>query len=281
MVAAGLTSHISNVAGIGADLPKTAPLADRVVQDIQRGLIRATVNTGVSTAIQGGKLDENLISALRMEAVSVIGENVAQEIGSAVKDGDLNTATQILAHAALGCVTGAIASGDCGSGAVGGAVGETIGLTLLSDKRAEKVGAELGEALQNGELTPEQAEALAYKWEQQGVDLSKLAAGLSAALLGGNVDIAANAAETAVENNVLCAGVCIAGAIVAIGAILTVFDVATTYQEEGGEAALKQLTLDGAITVVSAGAGKIAYKIGGKVFKFFPKAWEAVKKSGL
>jgi hypothetical protein len=151
----------------------------------------------------------------------------------------------------------------------------------LSDKRAEEVGAELGEALQNGELTPEQAEALAYKWEQQGVDLSKLAAGLSAALVGGNVDIAANAAETAVENNALCAGACIAGAIVVIGALWTAYDVATTYQEEGGEAALKQLALDGAITVVSAGAGKIAYKIGGKVFKSAPKAWEAVKKSGL
>ena len=87
-------------------------MADRVVRDIQRGLIRASVNAGVSTAIQSGKLDDNLISALRMEAAQVIGENVAQEIGSAAKAGDLNTAGQLIAHAALGCVVGSAASGE-------------------------------------------------------------------------------------------------------------------------------------------------------------------------
>ena len=123
MVAAGLTAHISDVAGIGPDLPRTAPLADRVAQDIRRGLIRAAVNASVSVAIQGGKLDENLIFALRREAAFVIGENAAQQIGIAVDDGNLNTAGQLIAHAALGCVVGAAASGNCGSGAAGGVIG--------------------------------------------------------------------------------------------------------------------------------------------------------------
>ena len=83
MVAAGLTVHISDIAGIGPDLPANAPLADRIVQDIQRGFVRATVYAGVSTAIEGGSLDQNLLDALRLEASYVLGENVAQEIGAA------------------------------------------------------------------------------------------------------------------------------------------------------------------------------------------------------
>ena len=89
MVAAGLTSHISDVAGIGEDLAKTAPLADRVSQDIQRGLLRATVNAGVSTAIQGGELGENFISALRMEAaVSKEFRTTRSEAGNQMKEAD-------------------------------------------------------------------------------------------------------------------------------------------------------------------------------------------------
>ena len=90
MAMAGLIAHVGDVAGIGADLPKAAPLTDRVAQDIRRSLIRMTVNAGVSTAIEGGSLDENLISVLRQEAASVIGENAAQEIGRAFHSGEID-----------------------------------------------------------------------------------------------------------------------------------------------------------------------------------------------
>lgn len=128
MVTAGLTAGLTDGLQLHTELPTTAPLTDRIVQDIQQGLIKASVRAGISTAISGGKLGDNLISALRVEAASVIGENVAQEIGKAVDAQDMNTASQLIAHAALGCVTGAVASGDCGSGALGGVVGETVGL---------------------------------------------------------------------------------------------------------------------------------------------------------
>ncbi|NKC13806.1 MAG: filamentous hemagglutinin N-terminal domain-containing protein [Gammaproteobacteria bacterium] len=213
MVATGLTVHISDVADIGTDLPKTASLADRVVRDIQRGLIRTTVNAGVSTAIEGGKLDANLIAALRMEAASVIGENAAQEIGIAVDDGHLNTAGQLIAHAALGCVVGAAASGDCGSGAAGGVVGETVGLITKArladwlEKRAEDA--------RSGEVSKEQLLQELNEYQDAGVNVARLVSGLAVAVAGGDVDTAALTGGNAAQNNALCGGLCI-GVIAAI-----------------------------------------------------------------
>ena len=125
--------------------------ADRIAQNIRRGLIRATVNAGVSTAIQGGKLDENLISALRQEAASVIGENASQEIGKAFHSGEINKFTQLVAHAAVGCASGAVASGDCGSGALGAVVGE-----VTAEIQEQRIQDRLQRELSDGSITKEE-----------------------------------------------------------------------------------------------------------------------------
>ena len=69
MIAAGLTVYITDIAGIEAHAPDAT-----IVQDIQKGLVRATVNASVSKVIQGGELGDNLVAALRMEAASIVGE---------------------------------------------------------------------------------------------------------------------------------------------------------------------------------------------------------------
>ena len=65
------------------------------------------------------------------------------------------------------------------------------------------MGEELAEAVQSGQLSAARAEALAWGWQERGVDLSVLAAGLSVALAGGDVDVGAGAAENAVRHNAL------------------------------------------------------------------------------
>ena len=60
---------------------------------------------------------------------------------------------------------------------------------LLDNKTAVEVGEELAEAVQSGQLSAARAEALAWGWQERGVDLSVLAAGLSIALAGGDVDV--------------------------------------------------------------------------------------------
>ena len=209
MVAAGLTAHVGDAAGIGADLPKTAPLPDRVAQDIRRNLIRASVNASVSTAIEGGEIDENLVSALRREAASVIGENAAQEIGRAFHSGEIDRFAQLVAHAAVGCVGGAVASGECGSGAFGAVVGEAA-----AEIQAQRIQERLSRELADGSITREEALAMAEDMRDSGVDIARLASGLSAALVGADVDAAADAGEAAAENNAFWIPVIIAVATV-------------------------------------------------------------------
>ncbi|SIR15803.1 Possible hemagglutinin, partial [Rhizobium sp. RU33A] len=192
MVTAGLTTQLLHSAGLGVKLPDTAPFPDRLVQSIQQGLIRATVRAGVTTAIEGGKLDDALVAALRLEAASILGEHVAETIGAAYHGGDIGKLPQLIAHAALGCATGALASGDCTGGAVGGVVGE-ITASLVEDS--------LRHALTKGNLTQAEALVMVTEWRARGVEVARVAAGLAAALAGGDVNTGADAGGNAAENN--------------------------------------------------------------------------------
>ena len=230
MVAAGLSVKLTGLAGLDKALPQNAAFADRVVHSLQQNLIRSTVQAGVSTAIQGGKLDDALVAALRQSAAATLGEVVATEIGrayaDAAKDGKnpVEFVVHKVAHAALGCATGAIASGDCGSGAIGGAVGETVSEAYFSAEQQEALAAELAELVESGELKPGELRSRVESWRNRGIDVSRVAAGLSAALAGGDVDVAADTAGTAVRNNICGFGICVAAVLAVIAAVLEVTD---------------------------------------------------------
>ena len=196
MLTAGLTTGLTEAAGLGAELLPGAPLAERVGQDIGQGLIAAGVDTGVSTIVEGQELGEALLGSLRTEAAGVLGENVAQEIGAAVANGDLDTAGQLIAHGALGCATGVIAAGDCASGAAGAVIGEATALIYQSQIEGWLEDAEAG-TLSIDEIA-DQVEAM----KKAGVDVAKLASGFAVGMAGGNVDVAAEAGANAAENNV-------------------------------------------------------------------------------
>jgi len=100
-------------------------------------------------------------------------------------------------------VLGEITDNDAASGALGAMIGEFTG-SILAD--------EIKQALLAGEVTPAQA----AQWTNAGVDLSKLAAGLVAAGVGANVDVAADAGGNAVQNNAIFI---LAGAIAAISTL--------------------------------------------------------------
>ena len=208
MLTAGLTTGLTEAAGLGGELPSTAPLGDRLAEDIGEGLIAAGVDTGVSTIVEGQELGDALLDSLRTEAAGVLGENVAQEIGAAVASGDLDTAGQLIAHGALGCATGAIAAGDCASGAAGAVIGEATALIYkeqiegwLSDAEAFELDQFLDQA---GEM------------QQAGVDLAKLISGLLVGVAGGDVDVAAGAGANAAEHN---AGIA-AAVVIGVAAIV-------------------------------------------------------------
>ncbi|MEH0069918.1 DUF637 domain-containing protein [Pannonibacter sp. Pt2-lr] len=196
MVTAGLTAHLMDVSGIGANLDPQAPLADRIVQDLQRGLIRASVTAGVEAAVNGQPLGDALISALRQQAALVLGETLAEEIGAAVHEGGMDRLPQLIAHAAVGCLTGSVATGDCKGGAAGAVAGE-----LTADAISAMIEDDLREAFAKGTLSEAEAEHMVLEWRESGVNVARLAGGLAAALAGGDVDTGADAGGNAAENN--------------------------------------------------------------------------------
>ena len=208
MVTAGLTAHLMDVSGIGQSLPRTAPMADRILREAQRNLIKATVNASVETVIQGGDFGDNLMSALRLAAADMVGKVAAEEIGQAKFNGDIGTSAQLIAHAALGCATGAIQSGDCAGGAAGGVAGELVAQIQLQAWVRDKL--EQAESLRGQTLTAQEAmmirallESDFERFRAKGVDVARLAGGLAAALAGGDVDTGANTGGNAAENNAI------------------------------------------------------------------------------
>ena len=200
MVTAGLTAHLEQAAGLAGELTGMA-------QYMERGLIRATVRAGVGTALQGGSLDENFIRALRLEAASTLGEVTARKIGAEVDANDLGTASRLIAHAALGCVVGAVASDECGSGAVGGVTGEAVGL-MTRARLAEWLETRSRDA-RAGKVTPARILEELRAYQESGINVARLASGLAVVAAGGDVATAAFAGGNAAEHNALCGGLCI------------------------------------------------------------------------
>ena len=195
MLTAGLTQGALDVAGV-AEEPALLSQAESMEDatkilnaELLRTAIRTGIGAGVETAVNGGNLDENAITSLKVAAAASIGSQGAKAIGTAFEKGQIDVGVKYIAHAALGGVLGEITSEDAASGAMGAVVGEFTG---------EMLKAEIEEAVLAREITPAQA----LKWTDAGVDLSKLAAGLVAAGVGANVDVAADAGGNAAKNNV-------------------------------------------------------------------------------
>ncbi len=91
-----------------------------------------------------------------------------------------------IAHAVAGCAAAAAGKNKCQDGAIGAAVGEIVGEALVNNTDFSG-------------MTPEQI----AKEKAKIVDYAKLAAGTVVGVTGGDVNAAAQTAQTAVENNTL------------------------------------------------------------------------------
>ncbi|WP_354190856.1 VENN motif pre-toxin domain-containing protein, partial [Bartonella silvatica] len=128
----------------------------------------------------------------------------------------------IVAHAGLGCLKGAVASGACSAGAIGGAVGEATAMLqfqLWSKNLIQKEIAALDGRIPTAE---EQArinakiDAQFADFRDHTIDVARAAGGFAAALAGGDVDAGADAAGNAAENNFLPAVAALAAFIVSL-----------------------------------------------------------------
>jgi len=195
MLTAGLTQGVLNVAQIDAVTPG-ATLGQNVANAAQRNLIKAAIKIGVQTTVEGQPLDQSLISALRLAAADTLGASVATEIGKAVHGNEINTAAQLIAHAALGCATGAIGAGDCAGGAVGAVSGEITSKVMLANWLQGTL-----ESFANGTVDETMLEQDFARLKAQGVNMASLVGGLMAAMVGGDVNAGASAGSNAAEYN--------------------------------------------------------------------------------
>jgi len=207
MLTAGIANKALQSINISAVTDPTS-FKQVAIQSFKTNIVSNSIRATLSTAIEGGDLSDNLKQALRASVASALGEAAANEIGEsylkARKEGGNNPlkyASHKIAHAALGCATGQIGSGDCESGALGGLVG-AITAEAYDQQRDEFV-EDLNELYKGEGKDQELVQAKVRKWTEMGVDVSKVAAGLVAAAAGKDVDVAANAGGNAAEHNIL------------------------------------------------------------------------------
>lgn len=185
MVSAGLSTKLTVEGGILGELPKGNDLTTRIARELKRELVQSSVDTALDVVILGQDLDEALAGNLRGAAAAAIGTVAAQRIGEAAGQGDIDRATQLIAHAALGCAVGAVGSDDCNSGAIGALSGEIAAL-IYTDA-----------ALRD----PKRIKATLERWEERGLAISEIVGGLLAAAAGGSANVGADAGRNAAENN--------------------------------------------------------------------------------
>nr|WP_280515237.1 DUF637 domain-containing protein [Uruburuella testudinis] len=141
-------------------------------------LANAGSSAVISTTINGGSLGDSLESAI----IAALVQTAHGAAASKIKGLDNHYIAHKVAHAIAGCAAAAANKGKCQDGAIGAAVGEIVGEKLLNGRNVKT-------------LNPEEyKQILAY---------SRLVAGTAAGLAGGDVNVAADAAKVAVENNAL------------------------------------------------------------------------------
>ncbi|CAM8633227.1 VENN motif-containing domain containing protein [Comamonadaceae bacterium] len=189
MVTAGALSNLNQTLGFngqsgagasGTNGITTSQAANQFTSNLLKNVTNNVAGAAIDSAINGKPLDEKaLASALSSALVTAGMAQGANTIGAS----DLNSFTNKLAHAALGCAGGAAMGGSCESGAVGAVVGELA---------AEYINPTADPALR-----------------EQTLAFAKTIAAVAGVIVGGggnnaaDVNIAATAGANAAENNYL------------------------------------------------------------------------------
>ncbi len=129
MVSAGFTAQLNNTAGLGDFDPTTATAMENTIYRAQTGLIGASVNATVSTAINGGDIGDNLTAGWSNAMVMAGLAGAQHKIGdfgdaNGLPDGSL---PKILAHAVAGGLASEAAGGSFADGAMAAALSEAVG----------------------------------------------------------------------------------------------------------------------------------------------------------
>lgn len=209
-----------------------------LTSQVMQAVTHATVQAGAQAVIAGADFEEGFVQALVSNSLAIVGEKLAGKIGAAKRSGDINTATQLVAHAAVGCLTGSISAastgGDgesgCASGAGGAVVGELIGLAYAEDLESDLNDWVKEQVAEGKPYDHDAVMQQALEFKARGVDMAKLGAALTAFAAGGDVDIAAVAGQNAAENN----GWSLAAILAVVTVVVAIANTSYVSIREGG-----------------------------------------------
>ncbi len=219
--------------GIDAEFFNVGEADLNLAQELEQAVYHAAGSAAVNTAINGGSLTDNFKNSLITNSISVIGSHMADGINDSAKNGQINDAIRYVAHAGAGCIVGvASASGNsqddgCASGALGSVV-STIATDIYRSENIDEIETLLEEEqdyfdslyynsdpdLNDGNpLTTDQVKEIAFSsqhsqrkritaLQNNGVDLGKLSAALSAFIVGLDVNIASTSGGITAQSNV-------------------------------------------------------------------------------
>ncbi|WP_269915490.1 two-partner secretion domain-containing protein [Acinetobacter sp. HY1485] len=188
VVTAGVLNGLGNTSFM-KDMSKLteakSAVVDQITGRIATGLVNAGATAAVTTVVNGDSFSDALTSALASNAAAQLQAGLSQQIhGLESNNFDTRYVLHKIAHAASGCVSAKVGQGSCEAGAIGAVVGEVVAEEL--DKKVN---------------TSTMTAAELAKHQQKVRDISKLAAASVATATGHDVNVAANSAETAVQNN--------------------------------------------------------------------------------
>ncbi|EGE18383.1 DUF637 domain-containing protein [Moraxella catarrhalis] len=175
IASAGIGSKINKSLGLSNTDITQAGFNDRLIKGIADGTSRGLLES----AVYGVDLEEALKQSLTKELVGLGTQNIFKDI---IHDIDGDTLARNIAHklaaGLTGCLSAQATDNACEAGSIGAVVGEMWGDYQVDDPNT---------------LTQAQKDKL--------INQAKLIAGITAVFAGEDVNVAANVAAEAVENN--------------------------------------------------------------------------------
>ncbi|MBA3814387.1 MAG: DUF637 domain-containing protein [Alphaproteobacteria bacterium] len=262
VLSAGITQGLSTQLNVPSH-------ATTFTEHLQKNLVNSGTSAGLNILLHKQDVKEALLQAAKGIASGTLGGVMANTIGTAYGEGDLNWVTHKLAHGALGGFTGAILGDDLATGALAGALGgmasEIIADALLPIATAKAMDQALAKARSEGRPLAYEDVRTAFEAEANKVtSMSRLGSAMAAFALDQDVNIATAAATNAVENNFL--PLVLVGLSVA-SALYSSYEVYSAYKKGGAKGALEELAKQGVINLAGGAVGKLGSKAAATTLK--------------
>ncbi|AIL12860.1 hypothetical protein IM40_03990 [Candidatus Paracaedimonas acanthamoebae] len=278
MTSAGLCQNISEALKIDLH-PGLTALTDpqkqvKFMDFLQANALKTVVETPLQCLIGRISVEEAVKNGVKNLGVDTLASYASYHIGRIYADPSkpMGYFEHKALHGSVGALSGWFLDSSA-RGLMSGAIGSIVSEVVMEECRgiaknkaldilakAEKE----GQSLKDGKFQLELYDALSKE-----LAFAKLSGATVAALLGQDPSIGAHTSTNAVENNAIMLAV-------GIGlAAYEVYDVIKTAQREGPAAALQKVAVDGAITIVTLGAGKVVYKVAKLSGPMAEMVWQA------